>query len=134
MNQAAVSYIERADGRVLCVWNKKYGGWSFPGGKVEAGESVRQAQVRELREETSLETLSAYLVFEGDWEVRRPAIKTTTRVHIFIVTVDGEPYAREPGAPVAWLDRKELLQRSPFAGFYEKFFAHLDGLEKKADT
>jgi ADP-ribose pyrophosphatase YjhB (NUDIX family) len=55
---ASVSFIEREDGRLLCVWNKRYGGWSLPGGMVEEGETVDAAQARELREETSLETLT----------------------------------------------------------------------------
>ena len=40
MNRAAVSYVERSDGRILCVWNSRYGGWTLPGGKVEEGETV----------------------------------------------------------------------------------------------
>jgi len=40
VNRAAVSYVEREDGRILCVWNSRYGGWALPGGKVEEGETV----------------------------------------------------------------------------------------------
>ena len=47
MNRAAVSYIERGDGRILCVWNSRYGGWTLPGGKVEEGETVEAAQERD---------------------------------------------------------------------------------------
>jgi NADH pyrophosphatase NudC (nudix superfamily) len=54
LRYAAVSYIERQDGRLLCVWNQRYEGWSLPGGMVEDGESPEQALGRELREETSL--------------------------------------------------------------------------------
>jgi len=69
---AAVSLIEQ-DGRLLCVWNRRYEGWSLPGGMVEPGESPRQAQERELREETGLATLEQTLVFKGPHGVATPA-------------------------------------------------------------
>lgn len=56
--QAAVAYVEREDGRILVVWNKRYGGWAMPGGLVEEGETPVAAMIRELREETSVESLA----------------------------------------------------------------------------
>ena len=42
--------------RVLLVRTTKWrGAWGVPGGKVEWGETLEQATVRELREETGLE-------------------------------------------------------------------------------
>ena len=46
------------DGRVLLIKRGKpplYGRWVVPGGTVELGESLEQALVREVREETGLE-------------------------------------------------------------------------------
>lgn len=54
MKRAAVAYVTREDGRMLVVWNKRYSGWTMPGGLVEKGETPVQAVMRELFEETGL--------------------------------------------------------------------------------
>ena len=49
--------IDNATGapRVLLVHRPRYDDWSFPKGKLDAGETVEQAALREVREETGLE-------------------------------------------------------------------------------
>jgi ADP-ribose pyrophosphatase YjhB (NUDIX family) len=42
-------------GRILLERRSDNGWWGLPGGAIEAGESVRQAALREVREETGLE-------------------------------------------------------------------------------
>ncbi len=55
----AVGVLVRADGRFLLTsrpQGKPYAGyWEFPGGKLEAGETVEQALARELHEEIGLD-------------------------------------------------------------------------------
>ena len=55
----AVGVLLQADGRFLLTSRpagKVYAGyWEFPGGKLEAGESVEQALARELHEELGLD-------------------------------------------------------------------------------
>lgn len=55
VTQVAVGLLVRADGRFLLTSRppgKAYAGyWEFPGGKLEAAESVEQALRRELQEE-----------------------------------------------------------------------------------
>ena len=54
--QVVVGVAVIRDSRVLAALRSgPGGGWEFPGGKVEAGESDEQAAVRELREELALD-------------------------------------------------------------------------------
>jgi 8-oxo-dGTP diphosphatase len=54
--QIVVGVALVANGRVLSALRAgTSGGWEFPGGKVEPGETDRQAAVRELREELGVE-------------------------------------------------------------------------------
>jgi 8-oxo-dGTP diphosphatase len=98
----AVGVVLRADGAVLIgqrVAGKPYAGWwEFPGGKLEAGESVAQALARELHEELGLEAVTS-----TPWVVRGHAYPHAT-VRLFFRRVRrwrGEPQSRE-GQALVW--------------------------------
>ncbi|HET6560658.1 MAG TPA: NUDIX domain-containing protein [Marmoricola sp.] len=52
---AAGAVVLREEGEVLLVHRPKYDDWSFPKGKLDPGEEVRTAAVREVLEETGVE-------------------------------------------------------------------------------
>ena len=82
----------------------KGGLWEFPGGKVDAGETPRQALVRELREELAIETRACKKLVETHHDYPDKQI----HIEFWEVTdFDGEPIGNE-GQPVEWVRPENL--------------------------
>jgi 8-oxo-dGTP diphosphatase len=82
--------------------------WSLPGGRVEAGESDREAVVREVAEETGLRVEVVDLV----GEVMRPGVEGADyRIRDFSVRVlDGSLKAGDDACDIAWVPFDELVR------------------------
>ena len=98
------------DGRVLLVRTTKWrGAWGVPGGKVEWGETLEAATVRELREETGLE-ITDLRYAQTQEAVRSPEFHA--EAHMLLVdflayTASAEVTPNEEIAEWAWVPLEE---------------------------
>lgn len=99
-------------GHVLLIQRGKppgAGTWSLPGGKVRFGESLSDAVIREVREETSLDVHPERLV--DVVEIRREGFHYV--VHDYLCTVRGDPLraqACDDAAALSWVSLDHLAQ------------------------
>ena len=87
------------------------GHWSIPGGVLEVGEMVREAAVREAREETGLIVEPGELLGVYDRILRDPGQRVQYH-HVLIDflcrAVGGELLAASDATEVRWFTREEL--------------------------
>jgi 8-oxo-dGTP diphosphatase len=105
-------------GKRILVGQRRKGGrhslkWEFPGGKVETGESPRQALVRELAEELRIEAKVGAELARYEHEYA-----TGTHVHLLFFLI--KEFRGEPDAQVfeqiSWVDLSDLGSLDFLAG------------------
>ena len=102
------------DNRVLLIRRGQpplLGEWSLPGGVLECGETLREATIREAREETGLEVETGELL--GVYERVIRSEDGRVRYHYVLVDflcreVAGNLKARSDAADVRWFESTEL--------------------------
>ncbi len=127
--ELCVGAIAIHDGRLLLIrrgHGPAAGEWSVPGGRLETGELVAEAVVRELREETGLEGVCGELV--GWVERIDPEGDFHFVILDFEVTVldDTEPVAGDDAAEAAWIPLDQVVDRRLTEGLAE--FLHDRGI------
>lgn len=92
------------DGKILLIKRRNEPGkglWAVPGGKVEYGETLRDAAVREVKEETGLDIVVGPLIWSGE----------SISAHGHLVLIDflgsvlgGELAASDDAEQALWVD------------------------------
>lgn len=100
------------------------GDWSIPGGRVESGETLAEAVVRELEEETGIEGVCGPLI---GW------VENIDEQHHFVIldfevdVLEGtEPVAGDDAVEARWVPLGEISELTVVSGLLE--FLHENGI------
>jgi 8-oxo-dGTP diphosphatase len=125
--QVCVSAVAVADGHLLLVQRapgeSHAGTWAVPGGRVEPGEHVRDAVVRELREETGLRARCGEFV---GWVERLDADAHYVILDFRVELVDPPDVAvaGDDAAAVSWVPLAEVAGHGLVAGLADFLVEH----------
>jgi len=103
--------VPDASGRVLILrrapGTTDGGRWCLPGGKVDYGDTVEQAAVRELQEETSLRGTKLRFLFYQDSLPQAPGRMHCLNLY-FECAAEGEVALNEESVEAAWISREDV--------------------------
>lgn len=111
-----VGAVVLRDDRVLLIRRSRpprAGEWSLPGGLQTLGETVFEAAVREVREETSVAVRPLALIDVVDLIEREPDGGRVrwhyTLIDVLALWIDGEPCAADDATAACWADEGQLM-------------------------
>ena len=113
---AAVGAVVFKDGKILTIKRAQEpsrGMWSIPGGRIELGETTREAAIREVREECSIEVEIERVLDSVDNIIRDEDGRV--KYHFVIIDmlaryISGEIKASSDAAECRWVTPEEMAR------------------------
>ncbi|MEE9416062.1 MAG: NUDIX domain-containing protein [Acidimicrobiales bacterium] len=99
------------------------GEWSIPGGRVEAGELMASAVIRELHEETGLDAVCGRFVGWAEL-LDDPQHFVVLDFEVTIMTSDDEPTAGSDATEAAWVSLGSIAELNMVAGLVDFLADH----------
>jgi len=104
--------FDESTNKILMVYNRR-GTWSLPGGGVEAGETLQEAAIREVKEETGYDIKIGNIVAVNEAFIDQN--------HVYFVTFHGEIIKHPEEIPqeenilkVEWMSLEEADRLMPY--------------------
>nr|WP_230205200.1 NUDIX domain-containing protein [Parafrankia elaeagni] len=127
---------QRDDNHVLCIRRRDNGAWQIPGGVLEQGETLHEALIREVREETGIAVEPVRLT--GIY-LNLPRAVVALVFLCRVADAEARPATEtEEATAVEWLPVDEIVRRSvpafgvrvtdALAGEQEPVLRHHDGV------
>jgi len=89
--------------------------WEFPGGKLEPGETPREALIRELREELDADIVVGDLLISVEWDY--PAFHL--KMHCFWCALASDDIILKEHEAARWLEKDDLMSVKWLPADYE---------------
>lgn len=109
-----VVYRRTPDGVLFLLIRDPYQNWGLPKGHLERGETAEQTAVREVREETGIQSLELHVALDTiDWFFREGPDLIHKYCHFFLMETsveDTEPQLEEGITECIWLPLDEALK------------------------
>ncbi|MEK4064414.1 MULTISPECIES: NUDIX hydrolase [Paenibacillus] len=123
--------VENEQGEVLLV-KTFHGGWVFPGGQVEAGENLMDALIREIKEESGIDTEVSHLigVYSNTgmykWHDGITDVPTKVMLDYVCKPVGGELAVSEETSESCWVAKELVLDKITSMAIRTRYQAYLD--------
>ena len=94
---------------IACIFREARGDWTFPKGKLDAGETVEQAALREVLEETGLHCNIVRFIGTTNYVHRKGKPKIVT--YYLMTPVEGEFTPNDEVDELRWLPLEHVRER-----------------------
>ena len=84
-------------------------GWEYPGGMVESGETLSEALIREIKEETGVDA-----EITGFIGICKNIKKDIVNIDFVCRSIGGEPTTSEESTDVKWIKKNDVLRYVTF--------------------
>lgn len=128
---AVGGFVENEQEQVLLV-KTQHDGWVFPGGQVEAGENLMDALIREIKEESGIDTavLSLIGIYSNTgtytWHDGVTEVPTKVMLDFSCKALGGQLCISEETSESGWFDKAAALEAITSPAIRARYQVYLD--------